>query len=263
MPRAPKIAAPVFPSAAIQVAYQSDLRATIIKPMADDLLRTLRAAWKDDGTIAQDARPSPDKLRIVMERWGRKWTARLETLAEKMARQFADANRTYTDNALKKSFREAGLTIQWRPTKRMIDGYAAVVYENVQLIKSIPQKFLTDVQSDVWQSATKGADMAALTEKLRESYGVTWRRAALISRDQTAKAKAVFEAARRDELGIKQAIWMHSHAGREPRPTHVAMNGKRYDVTKGMYDKDEGEWIQPGELINCKCVSKAVIPGFD
>lgn len=258
-----KTARPVHPSAAIQIAYQRDLRKRLIQPMADELLRDLRAAWRDGPDVAQDARPPPARLKAVMERWGRKWTARLETLAEKMAREFADASRTYTDKAVARSFREAGLTIQWKPTKRMLEGYAAVVYENVQLIKSIPAKFLGDVQSDVWLSVTKGADMAALTEKIKESYGVTWRRAALISRDQTAKAKAVFEASRRAEIGIKRAKWLHSHAGREPRPSHVAMNGKLFDVSKGMWDKDEGEWIQPGELINCRCVSAAVIPGFD
>lgn len=258
----PKFAAPVWPSAAIQIAYQRDLRNELIKPMADDMLRELRAAWRDDGSVTQDA-PSTARLRVVMERWGKKWTARLETLAEKMARQFADASKAYTDRAMKASFKAAGLTIQWRPTKRMLEGYAAVVYENVQLIKSIPAKFLGDVQSDVWLSVTKGADMAALTDKIKHAYGVTWRRAALISRDQTAKAKGVFEAARRHELGIKRAKWLHSGAGREPRPTHVAMNGKLFDVTKGMYDSDGGEWIQPGEKINCKCTSAAQIPGFD
>ncbi len=261
MPPKVKTAAPVWPSAAIEAAYRRDLRQQIIAPMSAELLRDVKAAWKDNHYV-MDA-PSADRLRTVMERWGDRWRIRLETLSEKMARQFADASRNYTDRAMLKAFRDAGLTIQWRPTKRMLEGYAAVVYENVQLIKSIPQKFLTDVQSDVWQSVTKGSDMAALTEKIRDTYGIAWRRAALISRDQTAKAKGVFEASRRAEIGITRAKWLHSAAGREPRPTHVAMNGKLFDVQKGMYDKDEGEYVQPGELINCRCTSAAVIPGFD
>src|SRR6185436_15753216 len=135
MPK-PKTAAPIHPSAAIAAAYQKALQSEVIRPMAAELLRTVRAVWRDNPGIVGDARPDPKRLRVVMENWGRKWTARLETLAEKMARRFADASKNYTDRAMLKSFRDAGLTIQWRPTKRMLEGYAAVVYENVQLIRS-------------------------------------------------------------------------------------------------------------------------------
>ena len=45
-----------------------------------------------------------------------------------------------------------------------------------------------------------------------------------------------------------------------PRASHVAASGKRYDVAKGMYL--DGVWTWPGHEINCRCVSKAVIPGF-
>jgi uncharacterized protein with gpF-like domain len=56
---------------------------------------------------------------------------------------------------------------------------------------------------------------------------------------------------------------MHSNAGKEPRPTHVAMNGKPYDLAKGMWDSDEKEWVHPGQLINCRCTMKPVIEGFE
>jgi len=62
------------------------------------------------------------------------------------------------------------------------------------------------------------------------------------------------------ELGITEAVWMHSHAGKVPRPTHVAMNGTRFKVAEGMWDSAEGKFIQPGELINCRCTSRSVLP---
>ena len=68
--------------------------------------------------------------------------------------------------------------------------------------------------------------------------------------------------ARQDELGITEAIWVHSGAGKHPRPTHVAMNGKKYDVNKGMWDPAVKRWIFPGEEINCRCISRSIIPGF-
>ena len=128
-------------------------------------------------------------------------------------------------------------------------------------IRSIGQQYLNRVEESVWRSVNAGYDMAQLTRELRRDYGISERRAAFIARDQTNKAKAAIEKARRQELGITEAIWMHSHAGKEPRPSHVAANGKRFDVSKGMYL--DGKWVQPGEEINCRCTSRAVIKGFN
>jgi uncharacterized protein with gpF-like domain len=61
-------------------------------------------------------------------------------------------------------------------------------------------------------------------------------------------------------LGITQAIWQHSHAGKKPRPSHVKADGKTFDIEKGMYL--DGKWVQPAEEYNCRCTSRAIIEGF-
>ena len=68
--------------------------------------------------------------------------------------------------------------------------------------------------------------------------------------------------ARQVEVGITEAIWMHSHAGKEPRPTHVANDGKRYKVAEGWFDPDPRvrRHIVPGELINCRCTTRSIVP---
>jgi hypothetical protein len=38
------------------------------------------------------------------------------------------------------------------------------------------------------------------------------------------------------------------------------MNGKRYDVAKGMYDSAVKKFIWPGELISCRCQGRSVLP---
>jgi hypothetical protein len=40
------------------------------------------------------------------------------------------------------------------------------------------------------------------------------------------------------------------------------MDGKKYDVEKGMYDPAVGKFVFPGELPNCRCLSRSVIPGL-
>ena len=100
-------------------------------------------------------------------------------------------------------------------------------------------------------------------KELQEHYGVTRRRAAFISLDQNNKATASFDRVRQIELGLR-ATWRHSRAGKEPRPTHVAMDGKEYDPAKGMYDPDPKvrRWILPGELPRCRCFSRAIVKGL-
>lgn len=269
----PKTAPAVHPNAGVEGEYRRELERLIVQ-MFRELHRAIRAAWNDepersnDVVFAHDAPRKPPKIDLLtraMNKWGGLWVKRLDTLAEEMADQFANSNRNVTDKALKRSFAAAGLTIKFKPTAQMIDGYKAVVGENVGLIKSIPAEALKKVQADVYRTITKGSDLASLSVKIRDTYNVTYNRAALIARDQNNKAKAVFEAARRQQLGITDAIWQHSHGGAEPRPTHVALDGQRYKIKKGAYDSAVKQFIQPGELINCRCVSKAVIPiaGFD
>ncbi len=111
------------------------------------------------------------------------------------------------------------------------------------------------------RSVQTGRDLGQLRSDILARYDVTKKRAALIARDQNNKATAVMEKARRISIGITQAKWAHSRGGKEPRASHVAANGKIYDVAKGCLI--DGKYIMPGEEINCRCVSHAVIPGFE
>jgi SPP1 gp7 family putative phage head morphogenesis protein len=158
------------------------------------------------------------------------------------------------------AFKRSGFTVEFKPTRASMQAYRAVAAENVGLIKSIPQEYLTDVQSNVWESVKAGADLSTLSKNLRETYGVAARRAAFIATDQNNKAKAIIEDTRRNELGIQEAIWQHSHAGKVPRHTHVRMNGKTYKIGVGMYDSAVKKYVWPGTEPNCRCTSRAIIP---
>jgi SPP1 gp7 family putative phage head morphogenesis protein len=105
---------------------------------------------------------------------------------------------------------------------------------------------------------SSGGDLKTLATSLREEYGLTKKRAALIARDQNRKATAVIHRDSLLDLGVTQAVWHHSHAGKTPRPSHVAANGKVYELSKGLLV--EGEYIQPGQEINCRCTCRAIVP---
>jgi 8-oxo-dGTP pyrophosphatase MutT (NUDIX family) len=218
--------------------------------------------------IAQDAKAKPPSQSVLLQRamhkWGTKWTRRIESMSDRIARDFATKNRNATERAMKSKLAKAGFTVKFKPNKGVTAAYDAVIAENVGLIRSIPQKYLTDVQGLVWRSVMDGSDMETLSKGLQEKYGIAWRRASLIALDQNHKAKAAMERARRLEVGITSAQWLHSHAGIDKRPSHVKAGAEKvvYEVAKGWWDPDEQKWIWPGTLIRCRCTDCAVIPGF-
>ncbi len=56
---------------------------------------------------------------------------------------------------------------------------------------------------------------------------------------------------------------MHRGGTKVPRPTHVAMQGKRFKLENGLYDSAEGRNVKPGELYNCNCAYRADLSSFN
>lgn len=187
-----------------------------------------------------------------------KWNRRLNSISEEVAKDFIDKTVGNYDARFAAMLRRKGFTVRMQNSERTLDALRAAMGENVGLIKSIGTEYLSKVQMHVWQSVTGGYDLSTLTDNLVNDFHIARNRAKTIARDQANKAHAVIEQARRKELGIKEAIWIHSHAGKQPRESHVKAHGKKFDIEKGMYI--DGEWILPGEKINCRCGSKAILP---
>lgn len=213
--------------------------------------------------MAMDATPAAELQRAIDEMTTR-WTRRFGEAAPRLARYFATSARNRSDRTLMSILKKGGFTVRFKMTPVMQDVLDATIEENVGLIRSIPQKYLGEVQGMVMRSVQSGRDVGALARELRKTYGVSKRRAALIARDQNNKATAVVTRARYQEIGIEEAIWQHSHGGKEPRRTHLANSGKRYKVSQGWFDPDPKvrRRIWPGELINCRCVPRPVVKGF-
>lgn len=260
--RGDKVLKAVRANAGIEAWYQAKLEA-LVKELDDSLNWFLTAAYRKEqpATIAMD-RSAASMVNAVFKRLARRWLRKFDDLGPQLAGKFAERAVSHSNLALQKILKDAGWTVRFTLTPAARDALDAIIAENVGLIKSIAAQHLTAVQGVVMRSVASGHDMGTMAKELQKSYGVTRRRASLIARDQTAKANAVITRVRQVELGIKEAIWCHSTAGKHPRPSHVAMNNKRYLVAEGMYDPDEGRKIMPGELVNCRCYSKSVIPGF-
>ncbi len=252
---------PVHASAGIAATFSRRLR-TLVQRMHDSVMWWVRAAYRANAPeIAQDATPA-SILRAAIRRLTKRWTTKFDEAAQKMGAWFATATRNRSTDAMRTILKDAGISVEFQITPAMADIAQATVQQAVSLIKTIPQEHMAKVEGAVMRSVQTGRDLGALTRDLRQIAGVSEKRAVLIARTTNNQATAAFTRARQLEAGIEEAIWMHSSAGKKPRPSHVAMNGQRYDVAKGMWDEDEREWIFPGQLINCRCLQRPVIKGF-
>jgi uncharacterized protein with gpF-like domain len=262
--RKPVTVRAIHASAAVHAWYFAELD-KLVEQMAAEVSRGVLAAYGsvEPPEMAHDAPRNPSiLLRAALRKWGGLWVSRFDKLSIDLAKKFTGKSFGITQTQMRAALKEAGFTVKFAPTPGAAAAYHAVAAEQVNLIRSIPQQYLKDVETKVWGSVMKGADMHALSVDLRKTYGITRDRAAIIARDQNNKAKAIIERTRRQELGITHAIWQHSAGGKTPRATHVAMSGKAYPLDQGMYDSDYGGYVLPGELINCRCTSKAIIKAF-
>jgi uncharacterized protein with gpF-like domain len=225
----------------------------------------LKATYRqnEDLIVAEDESPA-DALRRSMKDLAKRWTKKFDEMSSRMAEYFTQSVEKRSTAAMKKILKDGGWTVGFQITPAMRDVIDSVVHENVSLIKSIPERYLTQVESIVMIGVQNGRDQQVISEGLQKQLGVTRRRAALIARDQTNKATASLSRARQLELGIDEAVWVHSGGGREPRSTHLKAGREktRYNIREGWYDPAVGQHIQPGELINCRCVGRPVIKGF-
>jgi len=256
--RRPRTIRPVRPNAGIQAWYEKQLDRAV-NEMHNSIMYWLQAEYRKTG-IGQDANPAI-MMRWALSRLTKRWQRRFDRMARSLSERFVDKSMRAGDASLRSALKRMDMTVEFQMTESMRTSHEAVVTENVNLIKSIPEHHLNQVETLVMQSVSRGRDVGFLAKQLREQHGVTKRRAAFIALDQTNKSSSVLQSQRQRDLGITQGIWKHSGAGKEPRKSHVAADGKKFDLDKGMLI--DGEHIMPAQLPRCRCQWAPVIPGFE
>lgn len=260
--RRPKTLPPIRPNAGITAAYRRKLRA-LSEEMARSYEHWIAAQWRSRPP-AMAADSSASELAAELAKLGKRWQRRFDEAAPKLAKWFLQSVKGRSERALMALLKEGGWTVKFTMTAEMRDAVDAIVAENVSLIKSIPQTYHAKVEGIVMRSVTVGRDLQQLNRDLRKEFDVTDRRAKFIALDQSNKATSALRRVRETNLGITKGIWLHSHAGKEPRPTHVANDGKEFDLKEGWFDPDPKvrRRILPGFLPRCRCTWRVVVPGF-
>jgi uncharacterized protein with gpF-like domain len=146
---------------------------------------------------------------------------------------------------------------------------------NIELLGDLEKKHVMQVYELALRSIVGRRDFYLFCTEMMNLHieGMTGSKAAEIGRSLANKAGAVIDRERQASLGITHAIWLYANAAcvRDPShpsaaevqrdAAHCAANGKRYEVSKGLFV--DGKWTWPGVEEGCKCVARAVLPQLE
>lgn len=247
--------------------YQRQLLAEI-REMNDEVRREIVNAIRSnplaqDANLAMDANPVTF-IKRMLDSLARKWVDRFINKALPISDELMDKTQDAVDRGLLAAARRESMTINMQWTDAMLEKREAIIAENVSLIRSIPEKYFTEVEGMVYRAVASGGDRKMLADEIERNFGkrhgITRRRAEFIARDQTRKATSALSAARQQAAGIVEAEWVHSGGGNKPRHSHVkaGRERKRFKLSEGCLI--DGEYIMPGQLPNCGCVWRPVLP---
>lgn len=266
--RRPLTVRAIRPNVGIEREYRRRLN-RLIKLMNDSVMWWIKAEYRKNeeriqSDLAADASPAESlakKIRKLSRRWGKY----VDKETKKLAYWFVHQVETRSNSAMKAALKKIGMTVKYKPSRAERDIMESVIEENVSLIKTIPEQYFAEVEGLVQRSVQAGRDLAQLADDLHERYEITRRRAELISRDQNNKATDALNRARDADLGITQGVWIHVPGKKMSRHTHMLMDGQTFNLAEGIFDPDPHvqRFIHPGELINCNCIYRAVIPTFE
>ena len=265
----------MYPNAGYTAKYRREIR-RLIKAMSADTRREIRELYSD---MAQDAKKKKTLVE-VMAILRKRWYGIFEKRAREISRWLAESVKKRTQKEIVNQLAAIGLAISPNYTGSEKTLIETIVQSGVDLIKTIPQHYLREVQEIVNEAVERGGDRAAIFEAIKDKFDHSLvnrkpgeseedakkraeRRAELISQDQVQKATQEFALNNAQAYGATKGEWIHIPGEKTSRITHMEMDGEIFDLDKGLFDSDVGEYVKPGELIYCRCSFQAIFPGTE
>ena len=130
-------------------------------------------------------------MKRILDDLAKRWIARFDEWAPKIADAYLQGMFKASDSAMRQALKDAGWAVDFKMTPAVRDAFNASLQENVGLIRSIPEKYLQQVEGVVMRSYTTGRDLETMVKDLKQLYPGASNRAVLIARDQSNKANAL------------------------------------------------------------------------
>ena len=243
------------PSAGQIERYSAEIT-KLLRLMYREYRRELVATFDDTPAIVMDAsiaNKASVALNALKRRFARLFRDRAPVIVENMLRGVDKASTDTLNTSLKEL--SGGITLK---TDKMPAALKQVVQsaikENVALIKSIGEKYHTQIEGAVMRSLQPGGrGLADVREFLDKYEGITDRRRDLIAMNQVRRVTSAIQVEKAKSAGVKEFVWRHSRGGAHPREIHERLDGKVFTLDNlPVIDKDGTRGL-PGSLPNCRC----------
>lgn len=131
-------------------------------------------------------------------------------------------------------------------------------------IKNFTEKEIIELRKTVMESAFQGNRYEYLIKGIRDSYGVTRRKARFLARQETNLLVAKLKETRYQEAGVYRYRWKCVAGTKDHpvRPAHKALNGQIFRFDDPPITTEPGEPVRrnnPGEDFNCRCMSIPIV----
>jgi SPP1 gp7 family putative phage head morphogenesis protein len=252
----------IRPAVSIGTDYAAVIAAEI-RAMALEIKQEL-AAFFDKPSVESGMDSTPaDQAKSLISTILDRWRTRFEVLAVNSTHHMMSRTLRNATAGVNMSLKEIGEFFKIDTSysdERLKNVIQASTFEASQLIKRIPEQYLSDVQGAVMRSITTGNGMRDLVPFLTEKYQGNVRHARNVALDQTRKAHAAISATQLQKVGVESYIWVHSGGSRHPRQEHIELAGNefRYDDPP-IIDKRTGFRGKPGDAIFCRCIAKPIL----
>jgi SPP1 gp7 family putative phage head morphogenesis protein len=246
---------------AIRLEYFNALRphveaatSRIAAHIVPEILRLLADERRAQGR--QDAGDRDARAKELIARAGKRAAdalspTALHAVAERFGRRTSEFQRGELDKQVRQAIGVPFASIE-KPTRDLIPMFAR---SNVELIKTVPERYFDRMARDVRQAFESGMHPETLAQRFVELDDIAENDARRIARDQIGKLNAQFNQERQESLGVTGYTWRGAQDSRE-RDEHVEREGDHFE-----WD-DPPEDGHPGEPIQCRCFAEPDLSGI-
>ena len=259
-----EIGSPVKSLKGIERKYQIELNKLgkqLISAVRSEVLAYIKpnqSEWVIDGI--------GDQLGVIFRRLNATFTGTAvagfaQLTASQMVERTGNSNKNRFDRVVNKA---TGVNLGEIVAAEGLEDFTALsINKNVSLIKSLPEQYLSQVETIVNNGLTSGARYSTIQKEIMGRVGSASSKLAgrikTIARNEVQTINAQLTLRRSEALGIKRGIYRTSD-DEKVRKCHDELDGVEYEIKKGAWSKSCGKFIQPGITdINCRCSYSPII----